>query len=592
MNASTLQARVLVDELIRCGITDFVLSPGSRSAPLAFALAAAEKRGEIFLHVRLDERSAGYLALGLGKVSGVPAVVVTTSGTAAINLHPAVVEADHSNIPMITLTADRPPVLRGVGANQTIAQADIFGTSVRLAVDMAVAVSGEQEIRYWRSTMSRVVAASTDAWHPGPVHVNMPFADPLVPDVLDEDAPATALGGRTDGRADGRPWTADARFVAGLSTPLDDVIGVIMEDNQCPARGIIIVGDHADSEFMGLIDDLGDALGWPIIGEPSGNVSDCDTSLAHGALILADADFAAAHLPDVVITVGRVGLSRAVLRLVANSPLHIAVDPQAQWSDPTRSADIVIAGVPLPPENAVVDPDWLDAWQRADVLTAAAVETALAACGDQLTGMHVARLTCSAVPSAGMLFLGASSQVRHVFNLASTFIGEAIVMGNRGTSGIDGTLSSAWGAATALQRDDAADDPTWAIALVGDQTFLYDSNALLVPATETRPNLVIVVSDNDGGGIFSQLEQGEARFADSFDRVFAVPLGADVGAIAAALQVPTQVAHTAPELMVALDTAIAAGGVQVVVARTCSRVAEAEAWRAVLEAVHAALGSA
>jgi 2-succinyl-5-enolpyruvyl-6-hydroxy-3-cyclohexene-1-carboxylate synthase len=153
-------------------------------------------------------------------------------------------------------------------------------------------------------------------------------------------------------------------------------------------------------------------------------------------------------------------------------------------------------------------------------------------------------------------------------------------------------LSAAWGAATALQRDDAADDPTWAIALVGDQTFLYDSNALLVPATERRPNLVIVVSDNDGGGIFSQLEQGEARFADSFDRIFAVPLGADVGAIAAALQVPTQVAHTSSELVVALDAAITAGGVQVVVARTCSRIAEAEAWRAVREAVHAALGSA
>ena len=192
MNASTVQARVLVDELTRCGITDFVLAPGSRSAPLALALAAAEQRGEIVLHVRLDERSAGYLALGLGKVSGVPAAVVTTSGTAAVNLHPAIVEADESNIPLIVLTADRPPALRGVGANQSIEQTQIFGSAVRLVVDLAVASESAPDIRYWRSTVSRVVAAATDAWRPGPVHVNIPFADPLVPDALDDDAPATA----------------------------------------------------------------------------------------------------------------------------------------------------------------------------------------------------------------------------------------------------------------------------------------------------------------------------------------------------------------------------------------------------------------
>lgn len=592
MNASTVQARVFVDELIRCGITDYVLAPGSRSAPLAFALAAAEQRGEIVLHVRLDERSAGYLALGLGKVSGVPAVVVTTSGTAAVNLHPAVVEADESNIPLIALTADRPPLLRGVGANQSIAQSDVYGGSVRLAIDLGVGVDPAKDVRYWRSSVSRVVAAATDAWRPGPVHVNMPFADPLVPDLIDDDTPVTALGGRNDGRANGRPWTADARFVAGMSTPLDDVIGVILEDNEVPARGIIFVGDHCDSESMGLIDDLGDALGWPIIGEPSGNVSDCDTSLSHGALIVADADFVATHLPDVVLTVGRVGLSRAVLRMIANAPLHIAVDPQPNWSDPTRSADIVIAGVPLPPENAAVYPQWLEAWQGADVLAAAAVETVLAATGEQLTGMQIARVTCSAVPAGGMLFLGASSQVRHVFNLASSFVSEAIVMGNRGTSGIDGAISSAWGAALSMQRGDEADNPTWAIALVGDQTFLYDTNALLVPAGEPRPNLVIVVADNDGGGIFSQLEQGEPRFIDSFDRVFAVPLGADIGAIAAALQVPTQVVETAADLERALAGAITAGGVQVVVARTCSRTAEATAWQALRDAVRAALGSA
>ena len=171
----------MVDELLRCGVTDAVLSPGSRSTALAIALAQAEERGELTLHVRLDERSAGYLALGLAKVTGVAAVVVTTSGTAAVNLHPAIVEADQSAVPLIALTADRPPQLRGVGANQTIHQAAVFGADVRLTVDMATATGQAGQVRYWRSTVARVVAASTAAMRPGPVHLNVPFAEPLVP---------------------------------------------------------------------------------------------------------------------------------------------------------------------------------------------------------------------------------------------------------------------------------------------------------------------------------------------------------------------------------------------------------------------------
>ena len=293
----------MVDEFLRCGVTDAVLSPGSRSTPLAMALAAAEARGEITLHVRLDERSAGYLAVGIARVTGVPPIVVTTSGTAAVNLHPALVEADQSGIAIIAVTADRPPELRGVGSNQTIRQAAIFGSDVRLAVDMATATRAPGSVRYWRSTVARVVSTATDAVSPGPVHLNVPFCDPLVPD--GDDSWVETL----DGRPDGRPWTADARLVAGMSTPLDDALDSLLEDQSVPARGIVVLGDHDDPESVELADELSDALGWPVIAEPSGNGAGCTTALSHGPLLLADSAFADAHVPHGSGLCGRTDLA-------------------------------------------------------------------------------------------------------------------------------------------------------------------------------------------------------------------------------------------------------------------------------------------
>ena len=572
----------MVDELLRCGVSDAVVCPGSRSTPLAMALAEAERRGELTLHVRLDERSAGYLAVGIAKVTGIPAAVVTTSGTASVNLHPAVVEADSSGIPLIAITADRPPQLRGVGANQTIRQPDTFGGDVRLAVDMAPAAEQVGQVRYWRSTVARVVAAATDAVRPGPVHLNVPFAEPLVPDGDDgwiEDL---------DGRPDGRPWTADSRLVAGMSTPLDDVLDALLDDATVPPRGVVVIGDHDDTDTVELADDLADTLGWPVIAEPSGNGAGCTTALSHGPLLLADPDFADAHVPDLVLTIGRVGLNRSVLRMIARAGLHVAVDSQPEWSDPTRTADVVVASVPLAPSEGEIDEGWLESWQRADVLAAAAVETAMVVPDGVLTGMHVARVVANAVPDGGLLFVGPSWPVRHVGSFAANTVQDAVILGNRGTSGIDGCLSTAWGAASALQRNGGAG----ALALVGDQTFLYDTNGLLAPAEEERPDLVIVVADNDGGGIFSSLEQGAPEHAGTFDRVFGNPLGVDLVEMAGALGVPAVVVDNAPDLVVAVDDAVGLGGVRIVVARTVARDREAEILVNVQRAVGEALGSA
>ncbi len=583
---------MVVDELIRCGVTDVILAPGSRSAPLAMALARAEARGELVLHVRIDERSAAYLALGLGKVSGVPAAVITTSGTAAVNLHPAIVEAHESDIPLLAITADRPPMLRGVGANQSIDQAGVFGAMTRLAIDMATATAWAhdpqavaQHNRYWRSTVARAVATATDASAPGPVHLNMPFADPLVPDA-DDDPVGIPRG--FEGRADGRPWTADLRILAGVSGPLDETLQTLTGDGQVPARGLIVVGDHADPEAVELVDELGDVMGWPVIGEPSGNVAGADTALSHGALLLADADFAGDHLADLVITVGRVGLARPIARHIARSGLHLHVDGRSQWSDAGRSADAVLAQVPMPPSDAVSDPSWLAAWQRADLLAAAAVETALAGEGPVCTGMHVARAVAAGVPQDGMLFLGASWPVRHVLSFAASAPAQVVVLGNRGTSGIDGCVSTAWGAAIAWQRNDGGP----AVALIGDLTLRYDVNGLRSAIGEPQPDLVYVVVDNDGGGIFSQLEQGQVAHADVFERVFGTPPTDDVAAVASAAGLPVTVVEDVDGLQQALPASLEAGGVSVLVVRTCEREQEARILAGVQRAVGEALGSA
>ena len=293
-------------------------------------------------------------------------------------------------------------------------------------------------------------------------------------------------------------------------------------------------------------------------------------------------------MPEIVITVGRVGLNRSVLALIGRARLHLAVDARPEWSDPTRTADVVVATVPLPPAAGEVDEEWLASWQRADVLAAAAVETALFSANGVLTGMHVARVTASAVPDGGLLFIGASWPVRHVGSFAANTVQDAAILGNRGTSGIDGCVSTAWGAAAALQRNGGAG----AMALVGDHTFLYDSNGLLAPAEEERPDLVIVVSDNDGGGIFSSLEQGAERHAEHFERVFGVPLGIDIPALCRSMGIPATVATTSAALAEAIDDAVGTGGVRVVVARTCSREHEAAVLVNVQRAVSEALGSA
>jgi 2-succinyl-5-enolpyruvyl-6-hydroxy-3-cyclohexene-1-carboxylate synthase len=577
MAPSVAQALVMVDELIVCGVTDVVMGVGSRSAPLALALASAEDRGDIRLHVRVDERVAGFVALGLGKTTGVPSAVVTTSGSAVANLLPAVVEAHESRIPLVVLTADRPDRLRNVGANQVIAQSGIFGSFTRLAVDMEAA--RDLRPQYWRSTVARCVAVATDSIDPGPVHINAAFDEPLVDESVTKELPPELAG-----RPGGRPWTADARLVAGMSIQVDEVLALLDEAAVVPARGLIVVGDHDDDDAVDLVDELSDALGWPVVSEPSGRSNGANLSLAHGPLVCDDPMFVQRHVPDIVVTVGRVGLYRSVASVIAQAGMHVAVDSRSSWSDPTRTADLVLAAVPLPPSEADTDPQWWAAWERADLMAAAAVETVLGSRHSSMSGMEVARTVAACLGEGSQFFLGSSSVVRHVGSFAGRSLTEVEVLGNRGTSGIDGCVSTAWGAALGFQS--LGGGPS--VALVGDEAFWYDSNALAVPANEQRPDLVIVVADNNGAGIFSTLEQGEPAYSRHFERVFGVPMGVQIGSLATSFGASVCEVNDADELATAVADRLS-DGVHVIVVRACDRGVEAELLTSVRDAVRQAI---
>ncbi|MGI9116803.1 MAG: 2-succinyl-5-enolpyruvyl-6-hydroxy-3-cyclohexene-1-carboxylic-acid synthase [Gaiellales bacterium] len=547
-------ALLLVEELLASGVTDVVVCPGSRSAPLALSLADAERRGLVRLHVRIDERSGGYLALGLARVSGRPVAVVTTSATAAVNLHPAIVEAAYSGIPLIAVTADRPGSVRGSGANQTIDQRGLFGIDVVTWADLEGL--GEESLR---AAVGGALELAVDARQPGPVHLNLPLSDPLV------QAGEHAVG---DIRVRPRP-DAENPPRAALSSLAPQ-----------SARGVLVVGDADDEVVLRDAADLATRMGWPVISEPSGNLSTHAQALRHGPLVLAT-DFAASHAPDVVVSVGRVGLHRSVAALLRSAAVHVAVDvpPGLGRVDPVRTATAIVDAVPTA-DIAPSDRAWLAEWQAADARAAEAVARELGE--DTLTGLVAAILVAQYAGDDDLLVIGPSWPVRHVSSYAGSL--RARCIGNRGTSGIDGVVSTAWGAALAHAELHPAGTT---YALVGDLTALYDRNGLLAAPGEPRPRLVYVVADNDGGGIFSSLEQGAPEFAADFERVFGTPLGADLGALLAAPGVTVTTVTDRAGLKAELERT--SEGVRIIVARCASRADEQRQARAIQQAVGQAL---
>ena len=544
-------ARAVLEELMASGVTDVVVCPGSRSAPLALTLADAERRGLVRLHVRIDERSGAYLALGIARVSGRPVAVVTTSGTAAVNLHPAVVEAAYSGIPLIAITADRPGAVRASGANQTIDQRGLYGVDAVTWIDP----EGLTEPALRSAVSSAVDLATGD--HPGPVHIDVPLSEPLV-------EPGA------HGIAEIEVRARDTR-APGQALPLSAL-------TEAMGRGVLIAGDFDDEQTRVAAGALATALGWPVISEPTGNLSDHAHALRHGPLIAA-----AMATPDVVVSIGRVGLHRSVNALLRGARTHIAVDvpPYLGRVDPVLTAVSIVDAVPLPDGEA--DPEWLAAWQAADARAAGLVDEAWPPGADGVPGPVAARLLADAAGPEDLLVIGPSWPVRHVSMFAGPV--RARCIGNRGTSGIDGVVSTAWGAA--LAHGDAHPSGT-TYALLGDLTAIYDRNGLLAPASEPRPRLVYVVLDNDGGGIFSTLEQGAPDFAADFERVFGTPHGGSLEALLAAPGIEVVWVETAAELRRVLSGD--SDGVRVIGVRNPSRAVEAGLIRAVQSTVDAVVG--
>ncbi len=521
MNPSTTHARLVVDELVRCGVTDAVLCPGSRNAPLSFAFHAAEAAGRLRLHVRIDERTAGFLALGLALRSGRPVPVCTTSGTAVANLHPAVLEASHAGVPLLVLSADRPPDVIGTGASQTIEQAGLFGGAVRLAVNAGIGADPARE----RAFVDRVVAAATGAsgGPPGPAHLNLPFAEPLVPDGAGE-APAGRPGGEPRTRV-----TPAVRQVAAL--PLD------------PSAPTLVIAGHGAPE--GLLD-----LPVPVVAEPASPA--WPATVRTGPWLLGAAP---ALRPAQVVVAGRPTLHRPVQRLLADPDVavHALADPRGMpWTDVAGSVRAVGSLPALHPDGS-----WTDRWRSADAAAADALDKALddpAAPG----GLRLARDLVAALPPGAQLVLGSSNPVRDVA-LAAVPRPDLTVLANRGVAGIDGTVSTAVGAAL------AHDGPAY--ALLGDLTFLHDTTGLVIGPDEPRPDLTIVVLNDDGGGIFGLLEQGAPQHAAAFERVFGTPHGVDLAALCAA----TGTRHALVDLPDLAEALEPAPGLRVVEVRTGRR---------------------
>jgi len=554
VNPSTALARVLVDELVRGGVREAVLSPGSRSAPLAFALDAAATAGRLRLHVRIDERSAGFLALGLAKASGRPVPVVTTSGTATANLHPAVLEASHAGVPLLLLTADRPPELRGAGANQTVDQVGLYAGAVRLFVEVGTPGARAGDNAYWRAMTCRALSAASGdlGTAPGPVHLNLGLREPLVPDGDPEWL--EDLGGR-DG---GGPWSA--RVVpAPAPAPVDDL----------PARTVVVLGD-GPAETAAAAVSLAQRRGWPVVAEPSSGARPTPELLAVPELVLGAPGWLDAHRPERVLVVGRPTLSRAVGRLIAGSASDV-VASSAWWPDASRSAARVLPGVPVA-SGGDVDGGWLPVWRRAGEAASVAVSRVLDG-GDGLAEPAVAARVAAAVPADGLLVVGSSKPVRDLF-LAPPAAGQ--VLANRGAAGIDGVVSTALGAALAFQAAGGGA----AYALLGDLTLLHDANGLVLGPFEQRPDLVLVVVNNDGGAIFGTLEQGSEQHTATFERVFGTSHGVDLAALCAATRTP----HVQVDDLAGLAAALRpAAGLRVVEVRTD---------RADAVALHRALGEA
>ncbi len=560
-------AGAFAEELAHAGVRDVCVAPGSRSTPLVLACA---RLGAFRMRVHLDERSAGFFALGVGKATGTPAAVITTSGTAAANLFPAVVEASQSESPLLVLTADRPHRLRDSDANQAIDQLRLFGLFVREFFEVAPAEVGGPALRHLRTLAARAVASAVGL-PAGPVHLNFPFDVPLEPqDDTPDGAPDGALvEARPRGRAGERPYIR----VRPRRPRLDKgEIDALAERLAASRRPLLVVGPTPEPDRLRTaVVSFASAVGLPVLADPLSGVryGPDGGACIYGAydLFLREPRACSALAPDLVLRVGRSPTSAALLDYLANAAheAHLLIDPSFRWKDHLAVASDVVradaadtltrlaeCGCP-----ARLDSDWCALWTRLERAASVALTDLLQSReeGERFEGM-VAQQTLRAMNVPGTLFVSSSMPIRDLDAFGGRHAVPLRVLGNRGASGIDGIVSTALGVAV------GAGEPV--VALVGDIALLHDANGLLA-AREPDAQVVFVVVNNDGGGIFHFLPV--RAHEPHFTRLFATPHGIEPERVAALYGLSYERAE--PETLAErVREAVAAGGTRLIEVRT------------------------
>ena len=526
-NANTALASAMVEELARCGVRRAVLSPGSRSAPLALALW---RQAEIDVTVVLDERSAGYFAIGAAQAGSTPVVVLCTSGTAAANLYPAVAEANEAAVPLIVLTADRPPELRGIGAGQTIDQLKLYGSAVRWFCEVGTHAADDSGLLHYRSTACRAFAAARGDARPGPVHLNLAWREPLAPREAGGAVTSTSALA-LDGRDSDRPLTT---VVPMTGEPSEGLLGALAERVHAHPRGVIVAGRQTDRALAEALASLARASGYPILPEPTSQVR----MGAHdrSAVIWAYDSIARAApadlAPDVVLRFGEMPTSKSLREwLAAEAPIQLVIAPYG-WNEPGRIAGAMVRADPAKVASGLTerlieglnpDGDWLRTWVDRGQRAAGAIEAALGASGVSEPAIH-AELG-RRYRSGELVYTASSMPIRDQEAFVAAGAADVVFLCNRGANGLDGLISSGVGAAVASGR------PTWIVT--GDLGLVHDAAGLAAVAAASTPIRVVVIN-NGGGGIFEFLPHAELLERDEFEALFGTPAATDIEALTTA----------------------------------------------------------
>jgi 2-succinyl-5-enolpyruvyl-6-hydroxy-3-cyclohexene-1-carboxylate synthase len=577
-NANTALASAFAEELARGGLRRAVVSPGSRSTPLAVALW---RQAEIEVTVIVDERSAAFFALGAAQASAEPVALLCTSGTALANYHPAVCEADESGLPLLVLSADRPPELRGIGAGQTIDQIKTFGSSVRWFCEVGTHLADDDGLLHYRSVACRALAAARGETRPGPVHLNLPWREPLAPVAVEGAVTAThplALAGR-----EGRPLTAVTRIdLEPSSFLLDEVAGHIGD----AISGVIIAGRQLDPELREPLTHLARVSGFPILAEPTSQLRcgphDRSQVISAYDLLLRDERFARAVVPELVLRFGEMPTSKPLRAwLSASGADQIVVDPYGGWNEPSRRAAAILRADPtelaagwaarLEGEQRAAPEQWIAAERAAR----GALEAELR--GDSPVSEPALHLALGRAHRDGDLVYTASSMpIRDQESFLAAEAADVAFLCNRGANGIDGLVSAGIGAALASGRSTTI--------VTGDLGLLHDIGGLAALRDVTTPVRIVVI-DNDGGGIFHFLPQEQALDGAEFEALLGTPRGVDAAKAAALFDLP----HTRLESLADLPAALATGTGLIEI--KTDRHTNVAAHRGATTAVHNALAS-